>query len=116
MSTRKEKKTPPAEKLALYDKLLEPHAELERKGATMAYTSCNGHMFSFLTKEGEFSLRLPEKEREAFIKKFNATPSVQHGVTMKEYVVVPDEVLRNTRTLRKYFDTGYEYVKSLRPK
>jgi hypothetical protein len=37
-------------------------------------------------------------------------------VIMKEYVIVPNKLLANTRELKKYFDQSYEYVKSLKPK
>ena len=36
-----------ADKLALYEKLVATDPNVERKGATMPYTSLNGHMFSF---------------------------------------------------------------------
>ena len=35
---------------------------------------------------------------------------------MKEYVEVPDALLRKTAELRKYFDLSYAYVNSLKPK
>jgi hypothetical protein len=41
-----------AENLALYEKLVATNPQVARKGATMPYTSLNGHMFSLLTKEG----------------------------------------------------------------
>ena len=34
----------PADKLALYDKLIARHPGIERKGAANPYTSLNGHM------------------------------------------------------------------------
>lgn len=34
----------------------------------------------------------------------------------KEYVTVPDTLLRNTRELQKYFDASYRYVQGLKPK
>ncbi len=49
----------PAEKLALYEKLVAANPNVERKGATMPYTSLNGHMFSFLTETGTVAIRLP---------------------------------------------------------
>ena len=39
----------PAEKLALYEKLVATNPDVARKGAKTPYTSLNGHMFSFLT-------------------------------------------------------------------
>ena len=35
---------------------------------------------------------------------------------MKEYVEVPDTLLKRTTELRKFFDLSYAYVTSLKPK
>ena len=35
---------------------------------------------------------------------------------MKEYVTVPDSLLKNTNVLRKYLDMSYAYIKTLKPK
>jgi len=59
-----------AANLALYEKLVATNPNVERKGTTMPYTSLNGHMFSLLTKEGVLALRLPTKEREVFLEKY----------------------------------------------
>ena len=53
------------ESLALYERLVATNPEVERKGATMPYTSVNGHMFSFLGKDGGVALRLPAEELSA---------------------------------------------------
>src|SRR5262249_41025503 len=106
----------PAASVALYGALLATNPDIERKGATMPYTSVNGNMFSLLTAEGTLALRLPAGEREAFLKRYNSTLTVQYGVVMKEYVQVPDSLLRNTRALAKYLDTSYRYAGSLKAK
>ena len=90
--------------------------KVERKGDTMPYTSVNGHMFSLLTKEGWLALRLPEDEREAFLRKYKTKLAVQYGTVMKEYVQVPEALLKKTSELRKFFNLSYEYVSSLKPK
>src|ERR1051325_7021975 len=90
-----------AENLARYEALVATNPGVERKGATMPYTSVNGHMFSLLTKEGRLALRLPPEEREAFAKKYGTASPVQYGTVMKEYVDVPDALLRKTRELEK---------------
>jgi TfoX/Sxy family transcriptional regulator of competence genes len=105
-----------AASLALYEKLVATNTKVERKGATMPYTSLNGHMFSLLTKEGWLALRLPSDAREAFLKKYQTKLCVQYGTVMKEYVQVPDDLLKKTTELRKYFDQSYAYVGSLKPK
>ena len=52
--------------LDLYNRLIATQSDVQRKGASMPYTSVNGHMFSFLTADGHLALRLPAAEREAF--------------------------------------------------
>jgi hypothetical protein len=102
--------------LELYEKLVATNPDVERRGATMPYTSLNGHMFSFMSKEGEVALRLPEEEREGFIKKYKTRLSEQHGAVLKEYVVVPEALLKKTGELKKYFDLSYAHVGALKPK
>jgi hypothetical protein len=106
----------PDDKLKLYEKLVATNPAVERKGATMPYTSLNGHMFSFLTKAGKLALRLPAKEREIFLKKYKTKLCEQHGSVLEEYVEVPDALLKKTSELKKYFDLSYDYVASLQPK
>jgi hypothetical protein len=100
----------------LYEKLITTNPSVERKGATIPYTSKNGHMFSFISKEGQMALRLPTESREDFMEKYKTTLCEQYGRVMKEYVVVPDSLLNNTNELKKYFDISYKYVSSLKPK
>lgn len=106
----------PSDKLELYEKLVATNPKVERKGATVPYTSLNGHMFSYLTKEGELALRLPAGEREAFLKKYNTKLCEAYGKVQPEYVMVPDSLLSATKDLKKYFDCSYEYMSSLKPK
>ena len=106
----------PADKVALYERLIATNPRVERKGATMPYTSLNGNMFSFLMKTGRVGLRLPEAEREAFIKKYKTKLVELYGIVQREYVEVPDGLLAKTPELKKYFDASYEYVSSLKPK
>ena len=115
MSTRKTNTADP-EKLALYEKVIAATPGIERKGATHPYTSLNGHMFSCLHPPGALALRLPADEREKFLKKYKTALFESYGVVQKEYVTVPDKLLRNTNELRKYFAISYEYAKSLKPK
>ena len=100
----------------LYDKLVDTNPRVERKGATVPYTSLDGHMFSYLAKSGELALRLPEEAIEKFLKKYKTTLCAQYGIVQKEYVMVPDDLLKKTRELKTYFDLSYAYVRSLKPK
>jgi len=105
-----------SEKLKLYDQLVATNPKVERKGATVPYTSLNGHMFSYLAKSRGLALRLPEGVREMFLKKYKTTLCMQYGIVQKEYVMVPDQLLRKTQILKTYFDASYAYVGSLKPK
>jgi hypothetical protein len=106
----------PTDKLELYEQLVATNPAVERKGASMPYTSLNGHMFSFLTPDGTLALRLPPGEREAFLKKFKTRLCEQHGRVMLEYVEVPATLLRKTQELKTYFDLSVAYVGALAPK
>ncbi|MCG8330998.1 MAG: hypothetical protein MI974_25115 [Chitinophagales bacterium] len=106
----------PTDILEAYNELIAQFPMIERKGKTMPYTSVNGHMFSFLDKEGNMGLRLSKEDRESFIHHFNSKLMEQHGRVMKEYVVVPTDLLRNTSKLSDYLKLSYEYVSSLKPK
>lgn len=115
MAAKKESNIP-ADRLEDYERLVATNPDLKRKGATMPYTSCNGHMFSYLEKDGSLGIRLPEEAREAFLKKYKTTLFESFGMVMKEYVLVPDKLVKKTKELQPYFDMGYEYVKGLKPK
>lgn len=73
-------------------------------------------MFTHLTPEGVLAIRLPEKEREAFLKKYKTKLQESYGVVRKEYLVVPDSLLEKTSELKIYLDISYAYAKTLKPK
>jgi TfoX/Sxy family transcriptional regulator of competence genes len=116
MNTKNDEKTVPSEQLALYDRLIRTHPDIERKGMKLPYTSFNGHMFTFLSETGVLAIRLSNEEREAFLKKYATTLMESQGAIMKEYVAVPENLLKNTKELKKYLTISYEYVKTLKPK
>jgi len=103
------------EKIELYNKLVATNPVAERKGATMPYTSLNGHMYSYFTKDDYLALKLPAEERTRFLDKYNTKLVEQYGIIQKEYVVVPDQLLENTEELKRYFDISYNYTSSLKP-
>jgi hypothetical protein len=107
---------PPADKIALYDRLIATNPAVERKGKTNPYTSYNGNMFTHLSPAGVLALRLPEKEIEKFIKKYKAKLAEAYGIVRKDYVEVPDSLLKKTNELKAYFDISYEHVKTLKAK
>ena len=115
MSTPK-KSTAPAEAVELYEKLVATNPKIERKGAANPYTSLNGNMFSYLHPSGLVALRLPAGEREKFLAKYQTKLFEAYGIVQKEYVTVPESLLRKTKELQKYFDLSYEYVRGLKAK
>ena len=115
MSERKTSSAP-AEIVEWYETLVATNPAVERKGATHPYTSLNGNMFSYLHPSGKVALRLPPDERKKFLEKYQTTLFEAYGVVQKEYVTVPDELLKKTKQLQKYFELSYQYAQTLKPK
>jgi hypothetical protein len=115
MAVRKKTAGSPAE-AEWFDKLAATIPEVERKGATYPYTSVNGNMFSYLHASGSMALRLPADEREKFLTKHKTTLFEAFGVVQKEYVKVPDSLLKKTGELQGYFAISYRYAQTLKPK
>ncbi len=109
------KKSATDDPTALYEALLATNPAIERKGDANPYTSHNGNMFTLL-HQSRLAIRLPEEEREKFLKKYKTTLFEAYGTVMKEYVAVPDDLLEKTKELKKYLDLSYEYAKTLKPK
>jgi TfoX/Sxy family transcriptional regulator of competence genes len=110
------KKNVASEKVALYDKLIAAFPEIERKGAANPYTAVNGNMFTLLHQSRMLAIRLPDGERETFLKKYKTSLFEAYGAVMKEYVAVPDALLGKTKELQKHLAQSYEYAKTLKPK
>ena len=104
------------EKLMSYENLVAALPEAVLKGATIPFTSVNGHMYSYFTKDDFVALRLPEDAREKFLTAYKTTLVKQYGVIQKEYVVVPDSLLKKTATLKPWFKISYQHTASLKPK
>jgi len=101
------------EQLKKYDDLVALHPKFERLGKTMPYTAANTHMFSLLNKDAEFGIRLSKESQEKFKEKYNTTIYKSYGAVMKDYVLVPEEMLDRPKQLFKYLNESYEYVMSL---
>jgi hypothetical protein len=107
---------PPADRVELYERLVATVPAVERRGATMPYTSVNGNMFSYLNADGALALRLPAPARDEFIARYRTALASPHGVVQAEYVAVPGDLLERTDELAPYFTASYEYTASLKPK
>ena len=106
----------PADRIEQYDRLIATQPGVERKGATVPYTSVNGHMFSFLSDTGTLALRLPAGDREAFLARYATKLHEAYGTVMKDWVSVPDALLADTGELAPHFAASYAYVLAQKPK
>jgi len=116
VTAKKKASAIPAAKLALYEKLIATDPSIERKGATIPYTSANGKMFTFLSPTGELRIRLPDDERAVFMKKYRAKLAVSYGMVHKDFVAVPAALLARTSVLKPYLGIGRAYAERLGPK
>jgi hypothetical protein len=102
--------------LDAYARVVAANPAAELKGDTIPYTSVNGHMYSYYSKDNFLALRLPEKAKAEFLEKYNTTLVTAYGIVQKEYVTVPESLLLNTNELKPWFESSYAYVSSLKPK
>ncbi|MEZ5046510.1 MAG: hypothetical protein R2831_05910 [Chitinophagaceae bacterium] len=102
--------------LAIYNKIIAKITLFEVKGKSMPYTSSNGHMFSQVNKNGELGIRLSKSDRESFYKEYNDDPFLSYGAIMKEYVKIPNELLKHPIIIKKYLLLGFDYVNTLKTK
>jgi len=105
-----------SETLKHYDDAVALCQGIERKGKSMPYTSANGHMFSLINKEGELGIRFSKAEQERLIEELNSDYFRSHGATMRGYVTMPKEIIRDAEKLAKFVMMGHAYVMSLDPK
>jgi len=116
MSPKQTAASLPAETLAHYERLVATAPGIERKGASVPYTSMNGNMFSYLDQTGTLALRLPAEARAAFVAQYHTGPVMPYGVVQPEYVSVPAALLENTAELAPYFAQSVAYARSLKAK
>ncbi len=83
----------------------------------MPYTSANGHMFSLFNKHAEVGIIFSEKRKNELIKKLDSTIFKSYGsVVMKGFVLIPEEILKDSDFVVKLLNESYDYVMSLPPK
>jgi len=111
-----DKKVISKELIELYDELLSHYPEIKRKGKTSAYTSMNGHMFSFIAPEGFLALRLSKEDKKKYNSTINGDDVIQYNSVMNGYVEIPDEIFRDIDRVKVYFEQSLDFVGSLKPK
>lgn len=106
----------PPEVLACFEAMVALVPAVDRKGATMPFTSGNGHLFSFLDPSGMIALRFSPTGRATFVARHGEQTVVQHGRVMADYVALPERVLDDSAELREWFEHAWGSVGSLAPK
>lgn len=105
------------EKLEVYKKIAKLIQVEIKENFGFPFTSVNGNMYSFLSKEDVLGIRLPPPEREAFLQEFGSKIYQRpQGQTLKEYVVIPDPLLDQTEVLISWFKKSLFYAQGLKPK
>jgi len=101
--------TVPPARIAAYDRVIATVPGPERKGATVPYTSVNGHMTSYLDAGGGLALRLPPAERQRFLDRYGASLQVACGAPNRSSSPFP---VRSSTTpeLAPWFAAGYAWM------
>lgn len=102
------------EKQHLYRQFVEG-AGMVVKGKS-GYTSLNGHMYSFLGKDGTVAIRLSSEVKKAFEEEFKTGDVIQYNSVMRGYVPISNELLRDTDACMELLKKGHDYIASLKPK
>jgi hypothetical protein len=107
----------PTEALERYREVVEASSgAAEVKGAKNPYTSRNGHMFSFLDRDGSMALRLSDDLRDQYGAMYPTDPVMQYGSVMRGYVAIPPALFDDVEGLAAWFDRSYDWIGTLDPK
>ncbi len=104
------------EKLAVYDQLVAQCPRFERKGKNMIYTSANGYMFSLFNKASEMGIRFSKEVQQKYMEQYSTSLYKSYGATMKGYILITEEMLKDEKNIVKLLNESYDYVMSLEPK
>lgn len=110
------RKSPP-ELIALFEKIA-PDAPIGQRRKMFGYPCCfaNQNLFIGLHQENMI-LRLPEADRQVFLEQYKASLfEPMPGRPMREYVIVPDVLLKDEKVLGDWITKSLNYVLSLPPK
>ncbi len=116
MSKQPKSSSIPADRIDAYDRLIATRSEVVRKGASIPYTSLNGHMTSYLTDSGSLVLRLSPDDRTRFLDEHGTTLHTAHGTVQKEFVDVPDPLFSDTASIAPWFALSLDWIGGLKPK
>jgi len=90
---------------------------LQRKGKSMPYTGDNERMFGLVNKAGEIGVRLSKEEQNAFVAEYpNNGIYKSYGAVMKDYIHLPDSLVKDSEKLAFYLQKSWDYIITLPPK
>ena len=115
MGTKKDYKGP-ADAFDRYDAAIDIVDGVQRKGAANPYTSGNGWMATYLGKQGEVAIRLAKDDHETFLAEHDTEKPVSYGSVMKDFAVVPQDVVADAEALAAIIRRSHEHVDGLPPK
>lgn len=96
-----------------YKDVIKHSDQSELKGKNMLYTSTNGYMYSTINKAGQLGIRLSKEDQKLFDQKHGAEPFKSYGATMRDYVLIPENLLSNINELAQWLNKAHAYVSSL---
>lgn len=85
------------------------------KGKT-GYTSLNGHMFSFVGKDGTVAIRLSPEDKKAYELEHKTGDVIQYNAVMRGYVPISEDQLRDTEFCSELLSKSRDYIATLKPK
>ena len=106
----------PRDPLRVYEEILSKCDRFERKGKTVPYTSANGHMFSFINKEGDLGIRFSKEVQSKYFEKYQTDFFKSHNSVMRGYIKITEEMLEDKKNLQELLNESYDYVSSLAKK
>ncbi len=106
---------PSEELIGILDQAMEKRGAERRKMFGSPCYFVNRNMMTGVHQSTLF-VRLSEDDKEWAAGEGASGFEPMKGRVMREYMVLPEEVLRNGERLDDYLDRSYEYVSSLPPK
>ena len=86
------------------------------KGKKMPFQSANTYMVVFIGSNDKICLRLPVEKYLNLSQIPSANHSKEHGSMMKDFIVIPDDLLTSEGVLENLLNASLKHVNSLKPK
>ena len=115
MGTKQDYKGP-ADAFDRYDAAIDLVDGVTRKGAANPDTSGNGWMATYLGKQGEVAIRLATDDLDAFLAEHETEKPVSYGAVMKDFAIVPEDVVADAAALAAIIRRSHDHVDTLPPK